>query len=45
LLGVLSVAKIPYEKWFRWVLPLMIILILVGFLLLVPTVYLELKGF
>lgn len=45
LLGVLSVAKIPYDKWFRWVLPLMIILILTGFLLLVPTVYLELKGF
>ncbi|MCU0366773.1 MAG: AbgT family transporter [Bacteroidales bacterium] len=45
LLGVLSVAKIPYEKWFRWVLPLIIILILLGFLLLLPTVYLSLKGF
>jgi uncharacterized ion transporter superfamily protein YfcC len=45
LLGVLSVARIPYEKWFRWVLPLMIILILAGFLLLFPTVYLNLKGF
>jgi uncharacterized ion transporter superfamily protein YfcC len=45
LLGVLSVAKIPYDKWFRWVLPLMIILILIGFLLLIPTVYMELKGF
>ncbi|HLP73608.1 MAG TPA: AbgT family transporter [Bacteroidales bacterium] len=45
LLGVLSVARIPYEKWFRWVLPLMVILILLGFLLLVPTVYMNLKGF
>jgi uncharacterized ion transporter superfamily protein YfcC len=45
LLGVLSVAKIPYEKWFRWILPLIIGLILLGFLLLVPTVYLQLKGF
>jgi uncharacterized ion transporter superfamily protein YfcC len=45
LLGVLSVAKIPYEKWFRWVLPLILILILLGFILLIPTVFLDLKGF
>jgi uncharacterized ion transporter superfamily protein YfcC len=45
LLGVLSVAKIPYEKWFRWVLPLILILILLGFILLIPTVFLNLKGF
>jgi len=45
LLGVLSVAKIPYEKWFRWVLPFIVILFLLGFLLLIPTVMMELKGF
>ena len=45
LLGVLSVARIPYEKWFRWVLPLILILILLGFLLLIPTVFMKLKGF
>jgi uncharacterized ion transporter superfamily protein YfcC len=45
LLGVLSVARIPYEKWFRWVLPFIVILFLLGFLLLVPTVLIELKGF
>ena len=45
LLGVLSVARIPYDKWFRWILPLMIILIIIGFLLLIPTVYMHLKGF
>jgi len=45
LLGVLTLARIPYEKWFKWVLPLMIILILLGFVLLVPTVFLPLKGF
>jgi uncharacterized ion transporter superfamily protein YfcC len=45
LLGVLSVAKIPYEKWFRWVLPLMIILIIIGFILLIPTVFMSLNGF
>lgn len=45
LLGVLSVARIPYDKWFKWILPLMIILIVLGFLLLIPTVYMDLQGF
>jgi uncharacterized ion transporter superfamily protein YfcC len=45
LLGVLTVARIPYDKWFRWILPLMIILIIVGFLLLIPTIYMDLEGF
>jgi len=45
LLGVLSVAKIPYDKWFRWILPLMIILIILGFCLLIPTVFMKLEGF
>ena len=45
LLGVLSVARIPYDKWFRWVLPLVIGLFVLGFLLLIPTVYMKLKGF
>jgi uncharacterized ion transporter superfamily protein YfcC len=45
LLGVLSVARIPYDKWFRWVLPLIIILTLIGFILLLPTVYMDLNGF
>jgi len=45
LLGVLSVARIPYEKWVKWILPLIIILIILGFLLLIPTVYMRLNGF
>jgi uncharacterized ion transporter superfamily protein YfcC len=45
LIGVLGVARIPYEKWFRWVLPLILILFFVGFLLLLPTVFLKLNGF
>lgn len=44
-LGVLSVAKIPFDKWFKWILPLIIMLVLLGFLLLIPTVYMDLKGF
>jgi uncharacterized ion transporter superfamily protein YfcC len=44
-LGVLSVAKIPFDKWFKWILPLIIVLIIIGFFLLIPTVYMDLKGF
>ncbi len=45
LIGVLGVAKIPYDKWVRWITPLMIILIILGFLLLIPTVTMNLEGF
>ena len=45
LMGVLGVARIPYEKWFKWILPLMVILIVLGFILLIPTVTLKLEGF
>jgi uncharacterized ion transporter superfamily protein YfcC len=45
LIGVLGVAKIPYEKWVRWIAPLIALLIIVGFLLLIPTVTLSLNGF
>lgn len=45
MVGVLSIAKVPYNKWFRWFLPLMVILIVVGFLLLLPTLFLPLSGF
>jgi uncharacterized ion transporter superfamily protein YfcC len=45
LIGVLGVAKIPYEKWVRWITPFMIILVLLGFLLLIPTVLMDLSGF
>ena len=45
LIGVLGVAKIPFAKWAKWIAPLMIILIILGFLLLIPTVTMELNGF
>ncbi|MCF8331757.1 MAG: AbgT family transporter [Bacteroidales bacterium] len=45
LLGVLGAAKIPYEKWVKWIAPFMAILIIVGFLLLIPTVLMDLNGF
>ncbi|MFO7865951.1 MAG: AbgT family transporter [Candidatus Aminicenantes bacterium] len=45
LIGVLGIARIPYYKWVRWVIPLIVILSVLGFLLLIPTVVMELPGF
>jgi len=45
LIAVLGVAKIPYEKWVKWITPLMIILMILGFILLIPTVTMQLNGF
>jgi uncharacterized ion transporter superfamily protein YfcC len=45
LIGVLGVARIPYTKWVKWITPLMIILLLLGALLLIPTVTMPLNGF
>jgi uncharacterized ion transporter superfamily protein YfcC len=45
LIGALGIAKIPYDSWVKWILPFMVILILTGWLLLLPTVLMELNGF
>lgn len=45
LIGALGVARIPYNKWLKWVTPFMIILMILGFLLLIPTVTMKLNGF
>lgn len=45
LVAVLSVAKIPYEKWVKWIWKFILFLIAVGFLLLLPTLFLNLSGF
>ena len=45
LIAVLGVARIPYDKWLRWVWPLILALIILGFLLLIPTVTMQLDGF
>jgi len=39
-MGVLGAAKIPWERWAKWFLPLMLILVVLSFLLLVPPVLL-----
>lgn len=45
LIAVLGIARIPYNKWLKWILPFVGILIIIGFLLLIPTVCFSLPGF
>lgn len=35
-MGALSMARVPWDKWAKWVLPLMIVLFILGFVLLIP---------
>ncbi len=39
--GTLAMAKVPFEKWFKWLLPLEIVFIIVALLLLIPPVLLH----
>jgi uncharacterized ion transporter superfamily protein YfcC len=39
-MGVLGAGKVPWERWARWFLPLMLILMALSFLLLIPPVLL-----
>ena len=45
LIGVLEMARIPFDKWFRWAWKLILILVVLGWLLLIPTVTMQLNGF
>lgn len=40
-MGALTMAKVPWEKWAKWVLPLMIILFILGFILLIPPFFIN----
>ncbi len=45
LIAVLGVSRIPYDKWFRWVWKFILLLVVLGFLLLIPTVLIPMNGF
>ena len=45
LIGVLGIAKVPYGKWVRFVIPFMIFIAFIAWLLLIPTVTMQLNGF
>ena len=45
LMGALGLARIPYEIWVKWFFRILILFVLLGMLLLIPTVLIPLDGF
>ena len=45
LIGCLGIAKIPYGVWLKWVWKFILFMIIVGFLLILPTLYFHFPGF
>lgn len=45
LIGALGIARIPYQIWVKWFTKFLLLFIVLGFLLLIPTVILNLPGF
>lgn len=45
LIGALGVARIPYATWVKFIWPLILGLIILGFLLLLPPLYFPFNGF
>ena len=45
LMAVLSVAKIQYTVWVKWVWKFILFLVVLGFVLMLPTIFFEIPGF
>ena len=45
LIGALGIARIPYEIWIKWFWKILLVFMLIGLVLLMPTVYMQLNGF
>lgn len=45
LMGALGIARIPYEVWVKWFWKVLLFFIVIGMLLLIPTVLFPLNGF
>ena len=45
LVAALAMARIPYAKWVKWVWKMVVVLLVLGFLLLIPTVLFAIPGF
>lgn len=45
LIGALGIARIPYEVWVKWFAKILLFFVILGFLLLIPTVVMNLPGF
>jgi len=45
LIGCLGMARIPFAKWFKFFLPFVFILMIIGFVLLLPPLFVHFNGF
>jgi uncharacterized ion transporter superfamily protein YfcC len=45
LVAALAMARIPYTRWVKWVWKMVVVLLILGLLLLLPTVFLSVPGF
>ena len=45
LVACLAIARIPYTIWVKWVWKIILFFIVVGFMLILPTLFIELPGF
>lgn len=45
LIGCLGIAKIPYATWVKWIWKFILFLIVIGFLLILPTLFFQYPGF
>ncbi len=45
LMAALAMARIPYTRWVRWIWRMVVVLLVLGFLLLIPTVLFTPAGF
>jgi uncharacterized ion transporter superfamily protein YfcC len=45
LIGCLGIARIPYVIWVKWVYKFLLFLLVLGFFLLLPPLFLSINGF
>lgn len=45
LMAALAMARIPYTKWVKWIWKMVVVLLILGLLLLIPTVLFPINGF
>ena len=45
LMAALAMARVPYEKWVKWIWKGVLVLLVLGLLLLLPTVFMPIAGF
>jgi uncharacterized ion transporter superfamily protein YfcC len=45
LIGCIGIARVPYSKWLKFFFPFLLILVIIGFLLLLPPLFMQFNGF